>query len=117
MISVKDVLELAKKGLTLELQQELMEANERELMLRDENLSLKEKVAQLQKQIEIQKSVFYEDKVYWTRTDSGSKDGPFCQRCYDVEKVLIRLQPAISSGTPYWRCFECKGTYWESRSK
>jgi hypothetical protein len=49
----------------------------------------------------------WEKPFYW-RIDDEKKDGPFCQKCYDSNKKLIRLQ---EGGNDVWRCFSCKSTF------
>ncbi|MEO0131295.1 MAG: hypothetical protein ABIK76_06355, partial [candidate division WOR-3 bacterium] len=42
------------------------------------------------------------------RKENGEKDGPFCTRCWDKNKDLIRMHPC---GNPaYSECPECKNS-------
>lgn len=121
IINAKDLIELAKKGLTIELQQKLMELQERELALREENLSLKDQLKVLQDSIKLKATITYDGAMYW-RIHDDIKEGPFCQLCYDDGGKLIRLQEGqgttydsesgnISRRFTYHRCYKCDRTF------
>jgi len=82
----------------LDLQGQALEVVEESSKLRDENRELKEK-------LQIKENLKHERNSYWL--DSGGKqDGPFCSRCWDVDKNLVRLHPG---GNPaYYHCPNCK---------
>ena len=60
-------------------------------------------IRQLQKELEIKGKIKYEAPYYWLDNE-GAKDGPYCQKCYDSDKMLIRLQN-IDRGI--WDCHKC----------
>lgn len=103
----KDIVELLKKGSTIEAQEKIMELREGALSLQEENISLREKIKELESELNKKKEVIWESPYYWT-LDGQSRVGPFCQQCYDKNKELIRLQ-GDSEG--YWECKTCKNTY------
>lgn len=88
-----DIVELIKKGSTLEAQEKIMELRETALELQEENLRLKERIGDLEATLKVKGSIIYENNAYWL-AEGENKDGPFCQRCYDAEKTLIRLHKA-----------------------
>jgi len=49
----------------------------------------------------------FRDNMYWKRTGEGAQDGPFCSRCWDVEKILVRV---TCSKSYYPVCHNCKST-------
>jgi len=64
----------------------------------------------------------FDGQVYWKKKDGMTKDGPFCQCCFDSERKLIRLQDKIGvldyddAGNPsgsyrYYECLICKNSY------
>jgi len=67
-------------------------------------------IRQLQEQLSVKEELTYEQPYYWLRKDA-SKDGPFCQQCYDKDRKLIRLQ---SGDQGYWQCYSCKSSYIDS---
>jgi hypothetical protein len=100
----KDIVELIKKGATVEAQERIMELREAALELQEENFALREKVRELEDQLRVKGQVSFDGRVYWLGKDGGGRDGPFCQRCYDAETKLIRVQSTIRG----WYCNSCK---------
>ena len=109
----KDIVELLKKGSTIEAQEKILELREAALELQEENLSLRERVKELEGVVAKQAAVIWEKPSYWTQ-DGDVKDGPFCQACYDKNNQLIRLQGG-KNGT--WHCKVCSGKYYDSTYK
>lgn len=96
-----------KKGATIEAQEKIMELREGALELQEENLDLKAKIKELEAALKRRDEVVYEKPSYWIVSDNG-EDGPFCQRCYDVEQRLVRLQ---GGNNDCWDCESCKSHY------
>lgn len=108
----QDIKELIKKGMALEAQEKVMEMREAALAYREENLALKERVRDLEASAQIEASLNWDGVVYW-RGGEDEKEGPYCPRCWDAEKKLLRLQhvPGGDSIRRHWRCYECKNNY------
>jgi len=104
----KDIVELLKKGSTIEAQEKIMELREGALSLQEENIKLKEKIKELESELIKKKEVHWEAPSYWTIASNGSKTGPFCQQCWDNHEKLIRLQ---DSGNGCWECKVCRNIY------
>ena len=102
----KDIVDLIKKGATVEAQERIMELREAVIELKDENSSLHQRVQPLKEELRIKGQLKFEKTVYWLLEDEG-KTGPFCQRCYDIDKKLARLQGYGSN----WYCFAYKQGY------
>ncbi|PTR06586.1 hypothetical protein C8R32_11069 [Nitrosospira sp. Nsp5] len=83
-----------------ELKSELAEI-QHEVIDRDE------KIKQLQEALQIKKHIVWEQPYYWLQTNDN-KEGPFCQRCYDQDVKLVRLQ---GYGEGRWECKGCKSFY------
>lgn len=64
----------------------------------------------LQEQLRLKAQLQWEKPYYWLR-DGETKDGPYCQHCYDKSHELIRLQ---GNGEGYWECKACKNNYTDS---
>ena len=109
----KDIVELLKKGSTIEAQEKIMELREGALALQEENIKLREKIKELKSELNKKKEVSWEPPFYWVVGDE-SKDGPFCQKCYDSEGKLIRLQN-IEKGN--WHCKACNNNFFEDSYK
>ena len=64
-----------------------------------------EKIYELEKVLSIKENLTYEAPYYWLNNDDDIKEGPYCQKCYDTDKKLIRLQ---ALGTGEWTCNTCE---------
>jgi hypothetical protein len=109
--SFGETYDFVKKGLTLEQQQKLLDLREAYQSLQEKNIQLRDLVQSLEKQLEIKDSVDYEAPYYWFINPDGSKDGPFCQCCYDNTKKLIRLQIIVKGS---WHCVVCDNYFKDS---
>jgi len=101
--SYKDIVELLKKGATVEAQEQIMALREGALLLQEENFGLREKVKNLEEAMRTKEQLIFDGASYWLG-DGSKKDGPFCQHCYDTNGKLIRLQDWGET----WCCFACK---------
>jgi ribosomal protein L37AE/L43A len=109
----KDIVELIKKGSTIEAQEKIMELREGALVLQEENIKLKERINELELELNKKKEVQWEAPFYWIVSDE-KKEGPFCQKCYDSDAKLIRLQK-IEEGN--WYCKSCNSNYFDASYK
>jgi hypothetical protein len=57
-------------------------------------------------------SIIYESPSYFRISPDGTKDGPFCQNCYDTATKLVRLQGRAVTGV--WTCNACKNSVKDS---
>ncbi|MCH9032111.1 MAG: hypothetical protein IIB00_07625 [candidate division Zixibacteria bacterium] len=109
----KEISELIKKGLTIEAQEKFMELREGAVKLQEENLSLREQVRELESQLAIRGKVVWAEPYYWLEED-GKRDGPYCQKCYDCDIKLIRLQRGIRG---VWNCRACNSGFTDGEFK
>jgi hypothetical protein len=65
------------------------------------------RIRSLEGQLAVRGRLQWESPYYWLETAS-SKEGPYCQRCFDTEEKLIRLQ---GNGSGWWQCCACKNAY------
>jgi hypothetical protein len=84
------VFELYKKGANLEAEQKLQELQEAFIDLKSENLELREELLELREKLKNKENLIYEAPFYYLE-ENETKDGPFCQKCYDDQKKLVRL--------------------------
>ncbi|WP_421781829.1 hypothetical protein [Kiloniella litopenaei] len=66
-----------------------------------------ERIRELEQKLKTKDDVVYEAPYYWL-INGDDKDGPFCQKCHDVDSKLIRLQN-IETGS--WHCKVCNNVY------
>ncbi|HHF3021639.1 TPA: hypothetical protein ACPJ0R_004699 [Vibrio diabolicus] len=57
------------------------------------------------------------DEPYYFHVQDGQREGPYCQKCYDSEKKLVRLINrgfgfgfGFGFGVGVWHCYACKTT-------
>jgi hypothetical protein len=97
------ILELSKKGLTIDLQEEIMKLREEAIELQNENLKLKEKNYKLKKLLKQKEELRFDGNFYWKKS---TNDGPFCQNCFDGKDRMVRLQKVDFEGAR-WHCLHC----------
>jgi type IV secretory pathway VirB4 component len=73
-----------------------------------------QQITKLNEELSTKSNVVWETPYYWVQKDD-SKDGPFCQHCFDKEKLLIRLQQYSGKGS--WKCFSCNGYFRDKNYK
>ncbi len=118
LASVKAASDIAKliKDSTLTLEQAEIKLKLADLIssLADARVQIAEiKEAHLDKDAEIrelreslaQRCELEWEKPYYWRVSGETKEGPFCQHCYDTGTKLIRLQ---GGGNGTWHCLSCK---------
>lgn len=103
----KDIAELIKKYNDAELYQKIIDLRDEIFELRRDNLELKEKNKILEEEKKINEKIIFKSPFYWLK-GGEREDGPYCQKCFDENKKLIRLQD-IKNG--YWECLVCKSSF------
>jgi|SRR6266850_3704109 len=101
--SYKDIVELIKKGATVEAQEQIMALREAALELQEANFTLREQVKNLEEALRTKGRLQFDGGMYWL-AEGSKRDGPFCQHCHDVNGKLVRLQDWGDS----WLCYACK---------
>lgn len=76
--------------------------------INEELLNKNKEIQKLKELIDQKVEVVYEEPYYFSIVDDGSRDGPFCQTCYDSDQKLIRLQSPNRNG--YWTCNKCESS-------
>ena len=114
--NAKDICELVKSGPTPELEQKLMELREQALALQEEILTLRMRIQEMEQKASRRDEIFFEGDGYWRKQvnghSQGGKDGPFCQKCYDIQGKLVRLQNSTHMvACRDWLCVVCKTGY------
>ena len=89
---ITTINDLYKKGSTFEAQEKIMDLREMVQGLRETCVDLREENMLLKAKLSEKEAVVFEDGVYWTKNDDGSKDGPFCLPCHDNNGKLVRLK-------------------------
>lgn len=69
-------------------------------------------IKELEEELKLKANREYEPPYYWLNKEDGTKDGPYCQPCFDTGGRYIRLQ---AEGNGSWRCLACK-TYFHDKN-
>ena len=106
----RTAFDIAKKAQSVELQGELMAMREDYNALHEEKLGLQERVKALEEQLRVVKSLEYRAPAYYRKLENGGEDGPFCQRCWDADGVLMRqhVSKHPRTGATVYRCKQCQ---------
>ncbi len=104
--NAKEIADLVKKLGNVDLYRKIVELEGEIIELTGENHALVGRVRELEQALKTKESLVFLNNVYWLE-DEETKDGPYCQRCYDADGKLVRLQPWGDT----WACFECKQHY------
>jgi len=102
----KDIVDLLKQGKTEEAQEQILALRETALELQEENVALKEKVRKLEEELRVKGRLVFEKGVYYLE-EEDQREGPYCQRCYDKDTNLVRLQ----DDGDHWFCYGCSHGY------
>ena len=102
-----EIVDLLKKGSNLEAQEKIMELREGALALQHENLKLHERINELEEELNLERVVQWEAPFYW-KIIGETRDGPFCQKCYDSDRKLIRV---LKTRGGWWHCKLCRNSY------
>ena len=93
-----------------ELNSNILDAKENILDLRSTLIEKDEEIQRLTEELKLQKDMIFVTPVYWHMAEKG-KDGPFCQKCYDDTKKLVRLQTRDAEHGDAWDCTICNTFY------
>jgi hypothetical protein len=126
--SLKTATEIAKfikdSGVTLDKAEVKLKLAELTSALADTKIELAEiqevllekdkTIRELKARFDLSANVIYENRCYWI-VENDQKVGPFCQRCYDADSKLIRLQSGVTDFyeviRKWYSCRECSNTY------
>ena len=108
--SYKEIVELLKKGLTLEAQEKIMELREAVLSEQEENHRLRKRIAELEDEVNRKRALRHEHGVFWGEND----EVPFCPLCWEQSGKSIHLfgpNPAAQGQAVFWNCHTCGHSY------
>lgn len=92
------------------IQDTLFYVREELLQYQEKNRQLKDEIRTLEEMIKTSEEVIWDEPSYWV-LKRDQKEGSFCQKCYDANKKLIRLQK-FDPGV--WDCHECDKRYYDA---
>lgn len=98
--NVKEVARLAQEVGKLDLYKQAVDLMAQVTELAQENFALQEQVRELRDQLQRERDAAQikgklknkNGLAYNLVRDDGTEDGPFCFRCFDVDRMLVRVQ-------------------------
>ncbi len=101
---------LSQSVSSIEIREQLVALREQLVEVRNANITLSEKLAELERSQRMREQLTFDDPVYWQILD-GAKVGPFCSSCWDGKTTLVRLHNNPYRGYPIWDCPVCRMTF------
>ena len=105
VVAIKKALDVSNRLKDAEIQGILLDAQEKAIELREEVLNLRNDNAPLRENLDAKSALKYDRGAYWSEVD-GSRDGPFCSRCWDADSKRIRMH--YWGLETFWQCPQCK---------
>jgi len=101
-------MDLTKNGATVETQERIIELRLAVLSLKEENLALKKRIADLEDELATSTQMIYRKPLYFKEGD----DQPFCPICWEKDKHSIHLIGPENTGLGLaYQCYHCKTSY------
>jgi len=102
---IKSAATLVHQIGNMDLYKKILEIQAQALDLMENNLRFKKENQALREELEISGKLVCEKDAYWSSTDD-KKDGPFCTRCWDADRKLVRLHK-LTGNQAYSKCPNC----------
>lgn len=107
--TIKDAVSLAQKSDNIQLYKSILDAYNAAIDLMSENADLKERIKGLEMQKVTDDKLEFNNNAYWIKREDGTIDGPYCSKCWDVDKKLVRLHVTSTPNRPKKaKCENCK---------
>ena len=102
----QDIMDKSEQKLKLaELMEALADIKMETVEIKSTLLEKDKTILELEKKLNLKENLVYEQPYYWIKNE-GTKDGPFCQKCWDGSSKQIRLQAFENTGK--WKCGVCR---------
>ncbi len=85
--NIREIVTLVQQIGNIDLYKRIVDLQADAVNLEQENLRLREQVANLEKKWEIQEDLAFRDNMYWR----SSGEGPYCVPCWDNHRKLMRM--------------------------
>lgn len=101
----KEIVDLVKKGATIEAQEKIMELREVTMEFQQENIELQKRVKELEEIVSKKQSMKFKSPFYYVDGD----DIPHCPRCWEVDHKAVHYPAPLNyTEGPYYNCLQCK---------
>lgn len=102
----KAVAKLIQQIDNVELYQKILNLQAEIMDLVEENRKLKEEIRSLEDSLKIKESLKFQHNAYWRDLSDDKTEGPFCSKCWDKDKDLVRM--ISMPNDQYSQCPDCK---------
>lgn len=111
---IKTAGDLAVNMRNVELQGTVLEIKREVLQLQDKVLKRDHRIADLERERDEKRAMRFDKKScsYYMARPDGTEDGPFCPRCQDADKKLIRMHDFKYQTGRRRECPECDMKIW-----
>ena len=103
--TLKDVAVLVQKADNIELVKKIIGLQAEIGAMMEENRALKETARKLEDALELKTKMHFDKDAYWTGAGRKEADGPYCPRCFDVDRRPVRMVQQYGN---FFRCTQCK---------
>ncbi|MFA7676741.1 MAG: hypothetical protein WCY34_01070 [Candidatus Omnitrophota bacterium] len=102
----KEIIDLVKKGATIEAQEKIMELREFAMKLQEENIELRKKIKKLEKHLDDSQKMKFDGKFYYIE----GEEYPYCPGCWGVNKRKTHLVICDFGSNTQYKCpaSDCK---------
>ena len=107
--NLKEIADLIKKYNDQELYQRIVALREEVLGLKEENIEMRERLAENERKELLQSRLVRRGNCYYIEREGDEKDGPFCMACWDYEGKLVNVVINPYPGGSTFRCYICHG--------
>jgi hypothetical protein len=106
---IKDAAKLVQQIGNMDLYKRILDLQAEAMELVETARAKDEEISELKKKLQVRGQIVYFTAAYYVKNDKGEvmTGEPFCQRCYDVEGLMCRLQ---MDGV-YGLCHNCKSRF------
>ena len=105
--SYTEIVDLMKKGMSLEAQEKIMELREAVLSLQEENFTQRSHIETLEKKLTFEASLNFKSPFYFAKDDAA----PFCPRCWENDQKAIHLPPPVNIYSGYCQLNELQAKW------
>lgn len=105
MLNIKDLYKVFSEADKIDEYQKILELIDNSFAKREKIELLDKENKELKEKLRFSNKVTIKKGAYWV-----NEDGPFCTRCFDKNKELIRIHPTFP-GSDLSFCPECKNTF------
>ena len=102
---IKSIASVLQEAGKIEQYRQILEVQSQLLQMQNDLGKISRENYELKEKLRTKENIVFQNNVYWTKGTTGEMDGPFCSRCWDKNRDLLRAQPISET---WFQCPECK---------